>query len=121
MGQEVATDENTLAAINAGDYVGVSGGLAGNGRLSANNVYKFSEKYVPGASTVFVTGLPTAVDASRGVASIGSLDIDYTSTLGNDRYGGIGAAITVIGTQPTVGGLMLSDRVVDATTMFFER
>jgi hypothetical protein len=74
--------------------------------------------YVPGATEVFVTGIPSSVDFGRGTARIGELEIDYTPSLGGRRFGGIGAAITVIGTQPALGGSMLGHRVIDQTGLF---
>jgi len=74
--------------------------------------------YVPGASEVFVTGIPSSVDYRTGRAKIGNLTVDYTSSLGSGRFQGIGAAVTVIGIQPASGGVMLSDRVFDKSDLF---
>jgi hypothetical protein len=49
---------------------------------------------------------------------IGELQFDYTPLLGGSDFEGIGAAITVIGTQPALGGTMLSRRVLDKTELF---
>ena len=73
--------------------------------------------YVPGATEVFVTGIPSSVDWNLGTATIGGLTVDYTSSLGGSGFGGLGSAITVIGTQPARGGVMLSDRILDQTKL----
>ncbi len=49
---------------------------------------------------------------------IGGLKIDYTSSLGGSDFEGIGAAITVIGTQPALGGQMIGNRVLNKTELF---
>jgi hypothetical protein len=76
------------------------------------------DTYVPGATEIFVTGIPSSINYSLGTARIGDLTIDYTPSLGGSGFGGMGAAITVIGTQPALGGTMLGDRVIDMTDLF---
>ena len=58
------------------------------------------------------------MDFGRGTALIGALNVDYTPSLGGSDFEGIGAAITVIGTQPALGGMMVGDRVLDRTELF---
>jgi hypothetical protein len=65
-----------------------------------------------------VTGIPSSIDYRFGTAKIGELTVDYTPSLGGSGFDGIGAAITVIGTQPALGGSMLGDRVIDKTDLF---
>ena len=104
--------------LRVGDYVVVRGYLAGSGQISASAVALQPNSYVPGSSEVFVTGIPSAVDYSRGTARIGDLTVDYTPSLGGARFQGIGAAITVIGIQPANQGVMLSEQVIDQTALF---
>jgi hypothetical protein len=101
-----------------GQSVAMAGGA---GLINADNVVLTGIQYVPGATEVFVTGIPTSVNYSLGTAEIGGLNVNYTSSLGGDGFEGIGAAITVIGTQPMIGGVMLSDRVFDRTSIFLGR
>jgi hypothetical protein len=56
-----------------------------------------------------------------GTAMIGNLEVDYTPSLGGSGFEGIGAAITVIGTQPALGGIVIGDRVLDKTELFLAR
>ena len=118
VGQTVSFSGEGLGALQVGGFVTVYGSIAGAGRIDATGVDISSEMYVPGATEVFVTGIPSAVDFARGTARIGSLEIDYTPSLGGSGFGGIGAAITVIGTQPAFGGAMLGDSVIDRTELF---
>jgi len=104
--------------LQVGDYVTVTGFIVRAGVISAESVDVSASAYVPGASQVFVTGIPSSIDYKFGTARIGELTVDYTPSLSGNRFGGIGAAITVIGTQPALGGVMLGDRVIDKTGLF---
>jgi len=103
--------------MNTGDYVLVSGTIAGAGEIYADFVDFTGTQYVPGDTEVFVTGIPSSVDMALGTAQIGKLEVDYTPSLGGS-FEGFGAAVTVIGTQPSFGGKMLSDKVFDKTELF---
>ncbi len=118
MGQRVFAPAGVLSGLQLGDYVMVSGQISGAGTIEADAVAQSGQVYVPGSSAVFVTGIPSSVDFNFGIAMIGELKVDYTSSLGGSGFEGIGAAITVIGTQPALGGTMLSDRVYDQTELF---
>jgi hypothetical protein len=107
-----------MSSLRVGDYVIVSGSLVGAGLIRADAVDISRLQYVPGATEVFVTGIPSYVDFNRGIAKIGGLTVDYTSSLAGTGFGGIGAAISVFGIQPAPGGVMLSDRVIDMTELF---
>jgi hypothetical protein len=67
---------------------------------------------------VFVTGIPSSIDSSLGLTTIGSLQVDYTPSIGRSDFKGIGAAVTVIGTQPALGGKMIGSQVQDKTELF---
>jgi hypothetical protein len=117
VGQTVAFSGD-LTALSVGDFVTVYGTLAGAGRIDATGVELSAEMYVPGATKMFVTGIPSAIDFNKGTALIGGLVIDYTMSLGGSDFGGFGAAVTVTGTQPALGGTMLGDCVADRTDLF---
>jgi hypothetical protein len=117
-GQVISSTPDLLSAIAVGDYVSVSGTIAGAGRIDADQIVRINHRYIPGASEVFVTGIPSSIDYNLGTAKIGELTVDYTSSMGGDGFDGIGAAITVIGTQPALGGVMLGNRVIDQTELF---
>jgi hypothetical protein len=68
---------------------------------------------------VIVSGIPTALDNRMGQLSIGGLTADYTQALAG-QFEGIGAVVTMVGTQPIDGGKMLSNKVMDTTRLFFE-
>jgi hypothetical protein len=118
VGQTVSFGGDGFAVLRVGDFVDVYGSISGAGTIDASEVGISGDFYVPGATEVFVTGIPSSIDFLSGTARIGSLTIDYTPSLGGSEFGGIGAAITVIGTQPAHGGAMLGDRVIDMTNLF---
>jgi hypothetical protein len=118
LGQNIVMTGSELNAFRVGDFVEVSGSLTGAGLITADSVVLSGQQYVPGATEIFVTGIPTSVDFTTGTARIGGLTVDYTPSLGSDRFEGIGAAITAVGTQPAFGGVMISDRVFDRTAIF---
>jgi hypothetical protein len=118
VGQTVSFARDGLTGMRVGDFVTVYGSLSGAGRLDATAVEISATMYVPGVSEVFVTGIPSSVDYARGTVRIGELKVDYTPSLGGNTFGGVGAAVTVIGTQPALGGTMLGDSVIDRTALF---
>ena len=73
LGQTVYADQVVLSSLNVGDYVGVSGALLAPGEMASYQTFKLADQYVPGATEVFVTGLPTAVDTRRGTTQLGNL------------------------------------------------
>jgi hypothetical protein len=118
VGQSVSFARDGVAGMQVGDYVMVYGSLAGSGSVDATAVELSPMMYVPGVSEVFVTGIPSSVDYTLGTVRIGELNVDYTPSLGGNTFDGMGAAITVFGTQPALGGTMLGDSVVDRTALF---
>jgi hypothetical protein len=110
MGQIVLASQSMLSSMRIGDYVSVNGSVISGGWLYADNVSVFSESYVPGASPVFVTGIPSAMDLSTGRAQIGGLTIDYTPALSSGDLG-IGLEMSFSGIQPVSRGLLISDAV----------
>jgi len=112
MGQVVMASQTMLSGMRVGDYVTVSGSIASPGWLYADGVSVSTDSYVPGATEVFVTGLLSSVDLARGTAKIGSLTIDYTSSLGSASAPS-GAIWSFKGIRPADRGVMLSDRAGD--------
>ena len=118
LGQVVMAPGTTLNSLSIGDVVSVDGQIASPGWINAAAISVSKELYIPGATEVSVTGIPKSVDWNRGRVTIGDGTFDYTPSLGGDGFEGIGAAITVIGTQPALGGTVISDRVLVRTELF---
>ena len=109
MGQIVMASQGMLAGMSVGDYVSVAGSVVSAGWLYADEVFVSAERYVPGATEVFVTGMLSSVNMARGTAQMGSLTIDYTPSLGYGQAPS-GAMWSFGGTIPAARGVMLSDR-----------
>jgi len=118
MGQDISAPRAILSGLSVGDFVTVEGRISGVGTIDATAVNQTGELYAAGSSEVFVVGVPTSVDSGLGVVTIGSLRVDYTQLIGGSNFEGIGAAIAVIGTQPALGGKMISSQVLDKTELF---
>ncbi len=69
----------------------------------------FGEFSVPGASPVLVVGNVTKVDSGIGRLQIGSLEVD-TTIMGTEIRFESGRQVSIIGTQPVLGGLILSQQ-----------
>jgi hypothetical protein len=109
MGQVVMASQNMLAGMSVGDYVSVAGSVVSPGWLYADEVSVSGDSYVPGTSEVLVTGMLSSVDLARGTAQMGSLTIDYTSSLSSSDAPS-GPMWSFSGIQPLVSGVMVSDR-----------
>ena len=118
IGQTVVLAGADLATLRVGDFVTVSGSIAGAGRIDATEVLVSPDAYVPGSTEVFLVGIPSSIDRLAGTTTIGKLKVDYTPSLGDLRSDGFGAAVKIIGTQPALGGTMLGQRVIDRTDLF---
>ena len=110
MGQFILASQSMLNSMRIGDYVSVNGTVISSGWLYADDVSVLGESYVPGASAVFVTGIPSAIDLSTGRVQIGGLTIDYTPALSSGDLG-VGFEMSFSGIQPVTRGLLISDAV----------
>jgi hypothetical protein len=110
MGQSVLASSDMLSLLSVGDLVSVQGSIVGPGLLYADSVEVSSELYVAGATEVYVTGILSSIDASTGTATLGTLRVDYTSSLASGRTPA-GVVWSFRGTQPGSEGLMISDQV----------
>ena len=109
LGQVVYASQQTLAKMQNGDFVAVLGTVIGPGHLYADQVARYSKSYIPGASKVLVTGLPTSIDKFTGVATIGGIKVDYTSALVTGVHPGSGE-IAFSGIQPSSQGIIVSSQ-----------
>jgi hypothetical protein len=96
--------------LSIGDFVSVNGSVVSSGWLYADSVSVGNGMYVPGATEVFVTGIPSEIDPVLGQARMGELTIDYTAAMSG---GGIpsGHSLSFSGIQPVDRGLLVSDTV----------
>ena len=110
MGQIILASQSMLGSMRIGDYVSVNGTVISSGWLYADDVSVLGESYVPGASAVCVTGIPSAIDLSTGRVQIGGQTIDYTPVLSSGDLV-VGFEMSFCGIQPVTRGLLISDAV----------
>jgi hypothetical protein len=65
------------------------------------------DSYVPGATAVFVVGIPSSINKMNGTANIGQLTIDFTSSLASSKSPTV-SLWAFSGIQPRNKGLFLS-------------
>ena len=72
-------------------------------------VTKIADSYSPGISPVLLRAPVAAVEASAAVMTVGSVSVDYSSTLSvSPSYEPpVGQIIEVAGTQPAIGSVIL--------------
>ena len=105
----VSSGLDALQLLHTGDLVAVNGLLEG----PAASIARFSESYVPGATSIFVRGRVSKVDDSVGVATVGSLKINFTPAMGSSAFEAFreGQVIEAIGIQPEIGGTLIASTV----------
>ena len=113
MGQTVMASQAMLSSIRVGDFVAVQGSVISSGWYYADDVSVSYQRYVPGATEVFITGMLSSVDRVNGIAQMGNLTIDYTASLGSGDAPS-SAMWSFQGTRPLSGGKMISNRSIDA-------
>ena len=112
MGQVVMASQDMLSGMRVGDFVAVSGTAISSGWYYADAVSVSDQSYVPGATEVFISGMLSSIDRMNGTAQMGGLTIDYTSSLGGSEAPS-GGMWSFQGTQPSLGGSMISTRTSD--------
>ena len=103
-----------LQSMSPGDLVSVTGSVAGPGWLYADAVEIADSGYVPGATEIFVSGIPSGVDQSLGQIKLGGLSIDYTAALSSGSIPS-GQTLGFRGIQPNSLGVVISDAVISDT------
>jgi hypothetical protein len=105
LGQKVPLS-NPNEQVAVGDTVSVFGTLDGENIL-ASRVVK-GGVYVPGATSVLLSGTVQKMDNSLGRAVVGGLLVDLTPTMSNGAVSlAIGSQVQISGTQPVSGGLVV--------------
>ena len=107
LGQQVLASSDMLAALQPGDFVDVYGTVVGSGVLYADSVSVSARPYVIGADTLLVVGVPTSVDIDGASASLGQLQVDFSSS-SLVRNSGSGL-MTFVGVQADESGFLFAD------------
>ena len=67
--------------LQKGTLVAVFGSLNTDGTINASQISVYKQQYVAGATTLYVRGVVRSLNASLARAQVGSLTIDYSSSL----------------------------------------
>ena len=110
VGQTVMASQAMLSSMSVGDFVSVNGSVVSSGWLYADSISLSNEMYVPGATQVFVTGIPSNINPVLGQAKLGELTIDYTAAMSGGAIPS-GASLSFSGIQPVSRGLLVSNAV----------
>jgi hypothetical protein len=110
VGQTVMASQAMLSGMSVGEFVTVNGSVVSSGWLYADSISRSSNMYVPGATQVFVAGIPSEIDPVLGQAKIGELTIDYTGAMSGGAIPN-GLSLSFSGIQPVGGGVLVSDAV----------
>ncbi len=102
--------QGMIASMSVGDFVSVNGSVVSSGWLYADSISVANGMYVPGATEVFVTGIPSRIDPVLGQARLGELTIDYTGAMSGGAIPS-GLSLSFRGIQPVNRGLLVSDSV----------
>ena len=113
MGQVVLASQDMLAGMQVGDFVEVGGSVISSGWYYADSVSVSPERYVPGATEVFISGMLSSVNEMNGTARMGGLTIDFTASLASGDAPA-GEMWSFHGTRPARGGAMISSRTAEA-------
>ncbi len=108
---------SAIQRIQPGDLIAVYGAFDG----ASLSVKLLNYAYVPGATTIFVSGKLSAVNSAIGRAQISALTVDFTPSLSDVKFSNlvVGESVDVAGIQPIANGLLLAESVnrVDANSI----
>jgi hypothetical protein len=109
LGQTVLFQHSIDLAV--GDSASVVGVFNASGVIVATTI-KNEGLYVPGSSAIFLSGRVQKVNASVGNVTVNGVTVDYTALMANNQVApSVGAQVTIGGTQPALGGIVLASGV----------
>jgi hypothetical protein len=104
LGQKVVL-QGRASPVAVGNIVEVRGSIGTDGTIRATSVSVNNSDFVAGASRFLLTGVVSRADASRGLAQVGGLSVDYTPSLHSFDAAAInvGKRVVLTGIQPIAG------------------
>ena len=111
LGQTVYASVEDLKEMSVGDHISVFGSVIGAGAIYADAVELNSAEYVAGSTATYLIGIPTSVDVSTGILTIGELKVDITRVSNIDSMSQVGANgyVSIEGIQPVIDGVVLAE------------
>ena len=109
LGQKVLI--GTTDRVTVGDTVAVYGESLSDGSLKAAKVVS-EGLYVPGATSIFISGTVQQVQPSIGRATVSGLSVDLTSLMAQGAVTpAVGSTLEITGTQPINNGLFVASGI----------
>ena len=109
LGQKLAYSQS--GKLVTGDAAAVFGYTRANGRLTATSIVDEGQ-YVPGASTIFLSGKVTNSDSAVGRVVVDGLAVDLTGAMSDGAVTpSVGTSIEIRGIQPAAGGLVVANGI----------
>jgi len=98
----------SVGRVEVGETVAVFGAVRADGTITVARV-QHEGLYVPGATSVLLTGTVQKINSLTGRAIVGGVSVDTTALTSIDqtRTIAVGTVVQVAGTQPAFGGLIL--------------
>ena len=111
LGQTVYASVEDLNELSIGDHISVFGSVIGAGAIYADSIELNSVEYVAGATATYLIGIPTSVDVSTGMVTIGELQVDITRVSNIDSMSqiGVNGYVSIEGIQPVIDGVLLAE------------
>jgi len=100
LGQTIAFPGVRDSELSPGMLVLVFGQVLGEGFAAGTAILASTEMYVPGATSIFVSGYPSSIDTASGTIHIGTLVVDYTALLSTGDLAFGSDLVTFTGIQP---------------------
>jgi hypothetical protein len=108
LGQQVRTD--AAAELAVGDSVAIYGLANRNGSIEASAIQSLG-LYVPGATSIFITGKVERAEPSVGRIVVNGITVDLTPAMSHGTVSAdVGSQFAVSGTQPVSHGVVLMER-----------
>src|SRR5207237_10848419 len=105
LGQRVYT--TSVSGVTVGNEVAVFGTVGGDGSIRASSIQSRG-LYVPGASSIFLSGAVQKAEPSLGRVVVNGVTIDLTPVMSQGTLSpAVGTELTTSGTQPASLGLVL--------------
>jgi hypothetical protein len=108
LGQQVRTD--AAAELAVGDSVAIYGLANRNGSIEASAIQSLG-LYVPGATSIFITGTVERAEPSVGRIVVNGVTVDLTPAMSHGTVApDVGSRLALSGTQPVSHGVVLMER-----------
>ena len=111
LGQTISYPDLDDQDLSPGTLIYVFGHVLGEGYAVGTAILRSTERNVPGATPLYVSGYISAVNSALGTLQIGRLVVNYTNLLSNGDFVVGDGVVSVTGVQPNSEGIVLATAV----------